>query len=90
MIENVYKIEYDKKAQSEIDDLRKSGQDSEIRKLEELIGELSAHPQTGTGKPEDLHHDMQGEMSRRIDKKDRIVYEVDRQNRIVRNCYIIP
>lgn len=41
-----------------------------------MIGELEVHPRTGTGKPELLKGDMAGVWSRRINKKDRILYEI--------------
>jgi len=39
------------------------------------------HPETGTGKPERLKFDLSGYWSRRINKKDRLIYFI--QNEIV-------
>jgi toxin YoeB len=39
--------------------------------------ELGEHPYTGTGKPEKLKYDLAGRYSRRIDKKNRIIYAIN-------------
>jgi toxin YoeB len=41
-----------------------------------LIKELRIHPFTGTGKPEQLKHELTGKWSRRINKVHRLIYEV--------------
>ena len=41
-----------------------------------LIAELYEHPRTGTGRPEQLSGDRNGQWSRRITKKHRLVYEI--------------
>lgn len=41
-----------------------------------LIKEVQRDPFHGTGKPEQLRHDLSGCWSRRIDKEHRLVYEV--------------
>ena len=46
------------------------------RKIQRLLTEIEEHPRTGTGKPELLKGDMAGVWSRRIDKKNRILYEI--------------
>jgi len=53
-----------------------SGDKSIIKKLETIISELADHPYTGTGNPEKLKHNLAGYWSRRINKKDRLVYQV--------------
>ncbi|MCQ2084364.1 MAG: Txe/YoeB family addiction module toxin [Bacteroidaceae bacterium] len=42
-----------------------------------LLHELQEHPFTGTGKPEPLRYQFSGAWSRRINHKDRLVYQVD-------------
>ncbi len=54
----------------------KSGNQSTIKKVEKIIFELSIHPATGTGNPEQLKHQLSGFWSRRINKKDRLIYEI--------------
>lgn len=76
-----YRLDFHKKALEEMDRLTKSGEESEIRKVQELLAEISQHPRTGTGRPEELKNDLEGCWSRHIDKKDRLVYQVDEANR---------
>jgi toxin YoeB len=40
------------------------------------LDEISEHPYTGTGKPEQLKHSLRGTWSRRINFEHRLVYEV--------------
>ena len=54
----------------------KSGDQSTIKRLEIIIQELTQHPTTGIGKPELLKYNLSGYWSRRINKKDRIIYEI--------------
>jgi len=56
---------------------KKSGNKAAIKKVETIIEELSQHPYSGTGQPEQLKYDLQGLWSRRINKKDRLIYEVN-------------
>ncbi len=48
-----------------------------INKIEKLLIELIEHPKTGTGQVEQLKGERQGQWSRRIDKKNRLVYTID-------------
>jgi len=54
----------------------KSGNKPTIKKIEKILIELGNHPYRGTGKPEPLKHDFSGKWSRRLNKKDRIIYVV--------------
>jgi toxin YoeB len=54
----------------------KSGNKSVIRRIEKIFVELSNTPYEGTGKPELLKYNFAGYWSRRINKKDRIIYKV--------------
>jgi toxin YoeB len=47
-----------------------------MKKLNIILEELEIHPQTGTGNPEQLKHQLSGFWSRRINKKDRLIYEI--------------
>jgi len=49
------------------------------RSLRKLLKEMlrSADPGKGTGKPEPLKHNLSGLWSRRISRKDRLVYKWD-------------
>ena len=67
------------------DDLRfwyNNGQRSR-KKIENLLKDILEHPRTGIGKPEQLKHELSGMWSRRIDRKNRIVYEIDEVNSTV-------
>jgi toxin YoeB len=55
----------------------KSGNQSSIKKIEQILKELAIHPFTGVGQPEALKHDLKGFWSRRINQKDRMIYSVD-------------
>ena len=57
--------------------IKKSGDNASIKKVEVIISELYVHPETGTGKPERLKFDLAGYWSRRINKKDRLVYFIE-------------
>lgn len=45
-------------------------------KAQRFIEELKVHPKTGTGKPEALKGDRNGQWSREITKKHRLIYEI--------------
>ena len=55
-------------------------------KISELIEETVSNPFEGTGKPEPLKHELGGFWSRRITKKDRLVYMVTNDAIIVISC----
>ena len=54
----------------------KSGDKALIRRIERIFEELSEHPYAGIGKPEQLKHELSGLWSRRLDEKNRLVYDV--------------
>jgi len=66
------------KPQAEIDfeKIYKSGDKATIKKLEKILPELSEHPSSGTGNPEQLKHNLSGFWSRRLNKKDRLIYQI--------------
>ena len=47
-----------------------------VKRINDLIKEISRTPHTGIGKPEPLRHALAGYWSRRIDDEHRIVYKV--------------
>lgn len=57
----------------------KSGNRATIAKLKKILIELELHPETGTGKPEVLKYELAGLWSRRINQKDRLVYQIKGQ-----------
>lgn len=46
------------------------------KRIHELINDILRHPFEGIGKPEPLKYEFSGCWSRRIDKKNRIIYKV--------------
>lgn len=67
---------YSPEAQEDLEWWGKNGDDATKRKIKRLLEEMAEHPRTGTGKPELLSGDIKGVWSRRINKKDRILYEI--------------
>jgi toxin YoeB len=72
----MYELEFSSLSLIGIAKLRKSDS-SCYKKLEKLLEELKAHPQTGTGHPEVLKGTSVPTYSRRISEKHRLVYEID-------------
>ena len=62
---------------------KENGDASSKRKISQLLKEISEHPTEGTGKPKLLSGDLAGCWSRRINQRDRIVYEIYQQEIIV-------
>jgi toxin YoeB len=50
-----------------------------IKRIERIFEELGEDPYHGVGKPEALKHDLAGLWSRRLDRKNRLVYQVVEQ-----------
>jgi toxin YoeB len=71
-----YQIIFEAKAKEEIDSIKKSGDKSSLKKLNKILNELEQHPTTGSGNPEQLKHELSGYWSRRINKKDRLIYQI--------------
>ena len=59
---------------------------SVLKKINSLIKEIIRTPFTGTGKPEPLRGSLSGFWSRRINKKDRLVYKVEHNLLIIASC----
>ena len=51
-----YDVIVSQKAQNHITHFKQTGQESIVRKIDNLIEELKIHPRTGTGKPKLLKH----------------------------------
>jgi toxin YoeB len=71
-----YIVEISSKARKELLIHYKSGNKSDIRKIEQIFLEITENPYEGTGKPEPLKYDLSGYWSRRINQRDRIIYRV--------------
>lgn len=57
-----------------------------LRKINQLLKEIQRDPFQGTGKPEPLKGESSGSWSRRINDKDRLVYEVKNDIIFVKQC----
>ncbi len=71
-----YQLNYSAQANKDIDFYKKSGNKALLKKLLVLLEELTEHPTTGTGKPEQLKHNLAGYWSRRINQEHRLVYKI--------------
>jgi len=71
-----YEVIIEKQALREIGKLAKSGKKKDRDNLYQIFEELKIHPETGTGKPEKLKYNLSGFWSHRINKKDRLIYEI--------------
>ncbi len=71
-----YQLSYSAQANKDIDFHKKSGNKPLLKKLLVLLEELTEHPTTGTGKPEQLKHNLAGYWSRRINQEHRLVYKI--------------
>lgn len=71
-----YTIVVKKLADSHFKAIQKSGDRASLKRLKQIIEELEIHPKEGIGMPEQLKHELSGFWSRRINKKDRIIYEI--------------
>ncbi|RXK82462.1 Txe/YoeB family addiction module toxin [Chlorobaculum sp. 24CR] len=72
-----YSIIVTRRADKDLKHWRQSGDKAVQRKIEKIFDELRQHPTTGTGKPEQLKGDLSKYWSRRLNKKDRIIYRID-------------
>lgn len=69
-------IEYSQNALKDLSKIKKTGNKSDIKKVVTFLKEIEENPKAGTGKPEKLKH-YEGEVwSRRINRKDRLIYEI--------------
>lgn len=74
-----YKINFTDRAKNDISKLKKSGNVSLAFKLLNLIIELVENPRSGTGHPEQLKHYEEEVWSRKLNQKDRLVYEINEE-----------
>ena len=72
-----YKIALSDKAKTQLAEWKKSGQLVALRKIERIFSDLSDIPYYGIGSPEPLKYNLTEFWSRQIDRKNRIVYQVN-------------
>ncbi len=72
-----YTLKLTADAIQDIEHLKKSGDKATLKKLAVLFEELTEHPRTDTGQPEELKYNFSGCWSRRISSKHRLVYRIE-------------
>ena len=75
----MYRIIFTKQAQKDYSSWTSNGNVKVLKKIEELLEDIAAHPYTGIGKPEPLKYALSGKWSRRINSEHRIVYSVNEE-----------
>lgn len=73
----MYVLDITVQAKKDIAFLKKNGGKAITNKIEKLLMELIDHPKTGTGQIEQLKGDRKDQWSRRIDKKNRLIYSIN-------------
>ncbi len=71
-----YTLRFSEQAKKHIAQHKKSGNKAILNKITTLLEEMATNPYSGTGKPEQLKHQLTGYWSRRINREHRLVYEV--------------
>jgi toxin YoeB len=74
-----YRVKIEKLAESHLRQHYRSGNKAIIIKLQKILFELSIHPYKGEGQPEQLKHELTGFWSRRINRRDRLIYKVEEE-----------
>ncbi|MET3979089.1 toxin YoeB [Mucilaginibacter sp. UYP25] len=72
-----FKLKVEELAQKHLKQHYTSGDKGTIKKIEKILVELSQDPYTGIGNPEQLKYELAGFWSRRINRKDRLIYKVE-------------
>lgn len=57
-----------------------------LKKINQLIEDISRNKNEGIGKPESLSGNLSGFWSRRINDKDRLIYKIDSENIYILAC----
>ena len=74
-----YILKYTSDAKEDINLLKKSGNKAILKKLAVFLVELTEHPYTGTGQPEELKYEFSGCWSRRLTDKHRLIYRIEEE-----------
>ena len=72
-----YHIIFDALAQKHLTKHFKSGNKASIKKIEQILIQLTETPYEGIGSAEALKYNLSGLWSRRINQQDRLIYKVD-------------
>ncbi|NBX80423.1 MAG: Txe/YoeB family addiction module toxin [Flavobacteriales bacterium] len=74
-----YQIVLKPNAEKDLSKHKKAGNQATIKKINSIFRDLEEHPYEGVGQPEELKHNLSGLWSRRINQKDRLIYEVEEE-----------
>ncbi len=55
---------------------KKTNSSQTLQRIRHLLASIIINPFQGIGKPEALKHNLSGKWSRRIDRENRIIYEI--------------
>ncbi len=72
-----YTLRFTQIAIKDIERHKKSGDKKLLQKIALLLEELIVNPRSGSGQPERLKHNFEGLYSRRINKKHRLIYQIE-------------
>lgn len=72
----IYQLNIEDKADKDFKQIIKSGDKATIKRLEKILEELKINPTIGTGNPEQLKHQLSGYWSRRLNSKDKLLYQI--------------
>jgi len=76
VVDRVYRIVLSELASAHVEALEKRGRQADLAKVARFLTEISADPRIGTGKPKQLRYRKGEVWSRKINEKDRLVYEI--------------
>ena len=57
-----------------------------LKRINDMLKDIDRHPFSGIGKPEPLKGDRHGDWSRHIDKANRVIYRVERNQIVIIQC----
>ncbi len=72
-----YTLRFTQIAIKDIERHKKSGDKKLLQKIALLLEELIVNPRSGSGQPEKLKYNFEGLYSRRINKKHRLIYQIE-------------
>lgn len=75
----MYRLLFSRRALKDVQQIKKSGDKVLLKKLNIILKEMQYTPFEGSGQPEALKFELSGYWSRRLDKKNRLVYRVSEE-----------
>ena len=72
-----YKLILSPEAKEDLEAHVQAGNKFQLKKISVIFHELENHPKIGTGKPKKLKYKKSDIWSRRIDRKNRLLYRID-------------